>query len=144
MRFIRSHAILSMDLDGHSAPVTSVAWSPGGAELATGGYDGCVVIWSCDSWTPKNRFQHSRLVNGVRWSPDGRLLAVACADGHCLIWNPATEELVAVLSRHTDDVNSVAWSPSGDYLLTASEDGTTRIWETRSSQLEPGALFHEH
>src|SRR5438105_1488102 len=109
MRFIGT--FISAPANSHSAPITSLEWSPDGLLLATGSYDGSVLIWERDGWRVKHRLFHSRLVNGVRWSPDGTRLATCCADGHCRIWDPSSRAEMAVLSRHTDDVNSVAWSP---------------------------------
>jgi len=98
--------------DSHTAPITSLEWSPDGQFLASGSYDGSVLIWERNGWRAKHRLFHPRLVNGVRWSPNGTWLATSCADGHCRVWNSESGIETHVLSRHTDDVNSVAWSPT--------------------------------
>jgi len=126
--------------DSHTAPITSLEWSPDGQFLASGSYDGSVLIWERNGWRAKHRLFHPRLVNGVRWSPNGTWLATSCADGHCRVWNSESGIETHVLSRHTDDVNSVAWSPDSNNIVTVSDDGTGRLWSLTSSQLL-GSIF---
>ena len=126
MRFIGTS--VQAPADSHTAPITSLEWSPDGQFLATGSYDGSVLIWERNGWRAKHRLFHPRLVNGVRWSPNGTWLATSCADGHCRVWNSESGIETHVLSRHTDDVNSVAWSPDSNNIVTVSDDGTGRLW----------------
>jgi len=140
MRFIGSKTVGGPAWIGHFGPITSVEWSPDGCFIASGSYDGRVIVWNSTKALPFQILTHTRLVNGVRWSNDGRFLAVACGDGHCHIWR--LEDLKhIVLSRHTDDVNTMAWSPDGTILATVSEDGTGRLWDTSSGSLADAGLM---
>jgi WD40 repeat protein len=126
----------------HTAPVTSAEWAPDGRTLATGSYDGSVVIWRDGGLTAERKLSHPRLVNGVRWSDDGHLLAVACADGHCYVWDIQSRQSPLVLSRHSDDVNSIAWAPGRASIATVSEDGTGRLWSLPGPKLADVVLSH--
>jgi len=84
----------------HCAPITSVAFDPTGALLATGSYDGTVLIW--DVTQPRSpagmsTLGHRRLVNAVSWNPYvPGLLATASADKTVALWdvaNPKRPEL---------------------------------------------------
>jgi WD40 repeat protein len=121
--------------DGHSAPITHVAFRPDGARLATCSYDGTAIIW--DTTNPYHprllvRLRHRRLVNAAAWHPSHPdLLATASADKTVAvwrIWDGTAPQLVSVLARHTDDVNSVAWLPDGERLVCVSEDGRATLW----------------
>ena len=128
---------------GHTAPITSVEWSPDGRLLATGSYDGSVLVWNSSGRQILHSFFHSRLVNHVRWDPSGQYLASASADFTCRIWDVLNERCEAVLARHPDDVYTLAWSPDGHRLITVSEDGTGHMWDLSKRLPEDTRFFHE-
>jgi WD40 repeat protein len=129
---------------GHAAPITTIEWSPDGRRLATGSYDGTVLIWDVAANSVSQMFFHPRLVNGVRWSHDGRLLASASADATCRLWDVETSECVLVLARHTDDVVEAAWSPDDRLLVTVAQDGTGRLWSAETGELHDAVLCHRN
>ncbi|MCD4534249.1 PQQ-binding-like beta-propeller repeat protein [Nocardioides sp. cx-169] len=133
----------SIELDlpsvGHTAPITSVALRRDG-RLATGSYDGTIVVWPDDKAAASSRLvlRHRRLVNSVAWNPiSPSILASGSADKTVGIWDVSvpSNPLLAVLSRHTDDVNSVSWMPDGRRLVCVSEDGHVTMWDTTTSRL---------
>jgi WD40 repeat protein len=142
MRFIGTWAAHAKTA-GHNGPITCLEWSPDGRFLASGSYDGTVIIWGVSDWSVLHNLWHSRLVNGVRWSPDQEWLASASADGHCRVWDVKTGSERFVFSRHTDDVNTIAWSPNSSELMTVSEDGTGRLWRLHDYALGQGVVVHE-
>ena len=68
---------LSM-LQGHTAGVTSVAWSPCGDRIVSGAKDGLVIVWDAATGEKLAELKgHSEWVRDVAWSPDGHKIAVA-------------------------------------------------------------------
>ena len=130
--------------EGHAAPVTHVAFSPHGPELASCSYDGTALVWALAAdgrLAVRHRLRHRRLVNAAAWAPHvPGVLATASADKTVAIWRldggdgGAGARLVTLLARHTDDVNAVAWLPEGDRLVTVSEDSTALLWEAESGR----------
>lgn len=65
-------------IEGHSAPVRTLAWSSDGRYLATGGDDAQVLVWdSTANFTQVTKIAHNAPVHAASWSPTQHLLATA-------------------------------------------------------------------
>jgi hypothetical protein len=74
-------------LPGNGQIVTTVAFSPDGKLIASGGYDDTVRIWNTATGAQVRSFTgHSSTIWAVGFSPDGKWIASASADKTVKIW----------------------------------------------------------
>jgi WD40 repeat protein len=113
-------------------PGTSVAFSPDGQTVATGGADGNVRLWDAATQQEIGPPMSSDLkpVAAVTFSPDGTLVAAGSADGNVQLWDTATQqEAGSALVAGAAEVDALAFSPDGKLLATGGQDGAARLWD---------------
>ena len=125
--------------------VNSVAVSPDGKYVATGGRDKFVHLFKKDGtpiWPGKKEIpgKQEGALAAVEFSPSGTLLATAGEDGTARVYSVKTG---AELHRwaHGGGVRSISFSPDGKYLATGSADGTARVFDLGSGA-EISRLMH--
>jgi serine/threonine protein kinase len=120
---------LSVYYLGHTDEVFSVAFSPDGTRLASGGADGTAQVW--DATTGNRLFtylEHSGTITSLAWEPSGTRMASAGADKTVQVWDAATGSRLFTYRGHSSTVTSVAWSPDGTRIASGSFDKTIHVW----------------
>ena len=75
-------------LEGHTAAVNGVAFSPDGKTIVSGDQHGRVHLWDIATQTGMGTLEgHTTAVNSVAFSPSGKTVASGGDDGTVLLWN---------------------------------------------------------
>jgi WD40 repeat protein len=114
----------------------SVAISPDGARIVSGGEDKTISLWDATNEQLLQTFNgHSGAVWSVAFSPDGSRVLSGSADKTIKLWNATNGQLLQTFNGHSDGVASVALSPDGSRVLSGSADGKMKLWNATSGQL---------
>jgi serine/threonine protein kinase/tetratricopeptide (TPR) repeat protein len=112
----------------HEGQVRSLALSPDGKLLATGGTDKLIKLWNTSEWSETARMiGHMEQVNHVVFSTDGTHLASASNDKTARIWNMETHMAEGDPIAHPDVVLRVAFSPD-DKTLALAGHPLVKLW----------------
>lgn len=118
------------EIDGIPEGQMSLAFSPEGTRIATGGADGTVRLFAVDTGKLlASTSDQGMEVLTLSFSPDGTRLASAGLGRMVRIWDAATLDPLAAFAGHAGHIGCVDWDADGHRLVSCSGDQTIRIWE---------------
>ncbi len=153
-------------LGRHKSAAFSLAFHPGGDQLASGG-EGAILIWEARTGALLRTVPNGTdTTYALSYSPDGRLLASGHGfppweDFHHMrgrgvvrIWDVTTGRVLRTLRGHTQNVTGVAFSPDGRTLASvsgsslsvaqaASKPGELLLWTLDTGELVRTLTGHD-
>jgi WD40 repeat protein len=153
-------------------PVTSVAWSPDGARLSAGMWDGPAFVWDAADGaviaTLEHRmtsFPYFNAILDIGWMPDGRAVVGGSNDGEgrlapdaagrpvlastdaVTVWDAATGQRLVALQASPPLTAAMGVSPVDGRIAVSFPGLGVFLWEPiagNSVQLESLPLFPDH
>ncbi|MBE7499340.1 MAG: protein kinase [Verrucomicrobiales bacterium] len=114
----------------HSAPVSSLAWSPDGTVLASGAVNGQVHLWNPTSGESVRVLQDSGSAFWeLAWSADGVWVAAATGGGNPVVWSADGTAAPPVSTHGQGALWSVAFLGSEHRLVGGGRDRHLSIWD---------------
>jgi len=130
-------------VDDGNAYKTSIAYKPGGKQIAFGSQSGAITILEQKdkqgspegdatdlTWTPGLTIEaHNGWIRALVFSPDGTELLSAGDDNTVKAWNVVTGSLLRTFKDHLQEVIAVKYNKEGTQFFSASFDGMIRVYD---------------
>jgi WD40 repeat protein len=136
---------LTLDVGGHTGPITVVLFTPDGKQLITSSADYSIRIWDVETGEPQKVLRVPRTLASrlMALSPDGRTLAVGSfgpVEGkptppQISLINLSDERIERTLEAPTRP-GAIAFSPDGARLAVAGANGKIRFYNLATGKTE--------
>jgi hypothetical protein len=115
----------------HDDWALSVAWSPLGHVLISGGLDGRLFKWDYDTQVqreyPRDPGRSVDPITSLAWSPDGANLAVAYTNGGVTVYDSSLQDATLHLDQPMGSLTTLNWSPVSSELLIGAPPGSQLV-----------------
>lgn len=126
----------------HGLGAWSVAFSPDGQQLATGGTDQRVYIWDARTGERNAIWKHSGWVTSLAFSPNGNQLAAGSwpvnktldTPVEVRVWHYPSGRLQHRLEGHSEAVFAVTFTPDAQLLVTGGGNGAVKLWDALTGE----------
>lgn len=115
---------------GHSGEAFACAYTPDGAYVLSGGWDGHLRLWDSTAGSQAAAFRAgAKPISACAVSPDGQHLFSGSLDGFLAKWDALTHQKIWAFLAHGRPIAAIVFSPDARLLATASWDRNLTLWD---------------
>lgn len=119
-------------------PITALAFTPGGKEIAVGGYHE-ITFWNAQTGALVRRLPHlPQRIQALHYSKDGKTLLLAGGTsgeyGEVALLDAQTGARTALQDTFDDIVLAAAFSPDGKTVAAGGADASVRLYEVATGK----------
>jgi WD40 repeat protein len=128
----------------HTHWVESLALSPDGRVLASGGFDCDLYLWDLLQPRSLQRLQTKSPILAIAFSPDGWQLACGCIDGTLEVWDLRSIDRSPNLEFDRSDswISAIKFAPDGEKIYSGNGRGEIGVWDVVTGQKIDGWQCH--
>lgn len=121
-------------LEGHVGVIRTLAFSPDGKTLASGGDGETINLWDLDTLTIRTKLAvEKNNTKQIAFSSDGKMLANR-GGSRIYCWDAATGKQFSTWSSKPGFM-SIQFAPDGTTLVSGDNDGYVKLWDIYSGNL---------
>jgi WD40 repeat protein len=138
---------------GHTKHNWSLAWTPDGTRLLTGGDDRdptltggnkddpTIRVWDTTTWQQVGNpwTGHTSYIQAIAVNPTGTFVASASFDNHVRLWQFSNRRTIATF-KHSSWTQCVTFSVDGKHILSGGKDKMISEWAPQD--FHPKACLH--
>ncbi|KAG1747253.1 uncharacterized protein EDB91DRAFT_1345292 [Suillus paluster] len=130
----------------HTSNQFSLAWTPDGKRLLSGGdrNDPTIREWDTSTWTQVGDpwKGHTHCVRAIAIHPAGTHVASSSDDTHARLWRLSDRQTIAIF-QHSSATYCVTFSMNGMHILSGGYDNMISQWEAPKDILSVNATAHD-
>lgn len=124
-------------LEGHSAYVTDLQFTPDGSGLISASADQTIRLWEWPGRHPAGVLRaHLDEVEGLAVAPDGGMLASRCRDGSIFLWDlnhrSNSRGYTALQGRLRPGPNTAQFTPDSRAIVGLELSGGVAVWDAET------------
>ena len=106
----------------------TLAFSPDGEMIASGGWHGTLRLWNKDGTSINQTQLGAGAINAVSFSPNGQIIATATTNGSITL-HELDGSKITTFSGDPYGVWGLSFSPNGEIIATVGNDRTVKLWK---------------
>lgn len=124
---------LQQTLQGHTAPIRSIAVCANGDYFASGSNDHTIRIWSLKTGEClRTLYGHTSWISALCFAASGEdcLLASGSEDQSIRLWDSRTAACLQSLQGYSNGIWSIACNPHRSQFVSGGQDRLVRLWDS--------------